>query len=373
MSKAAELANLIGNINAGGGGVNRNLVINGAMNVSQRGTSFSFTDATYCLDRFVIAQGNSSSAATITQDSSAPDGFSNSLKVDVTTADTSLAVNHIDQMIHRIEAQNLQQLAFGTSSAKNFTLSFYVKSNKTGNYSVNIGQQDNSYKQANLLYTINSANTWERKSLTFTGDTSGVINDDNGSGFEIAWILASGTTYTSGSNSASFSSYQNANYAANHGVNVFDSTDNTWFLTGVQLEVGQNATDFEHEPYERTLLKCQRYFYAVHQDYGPSSSGYSFMGIGSYYNSSSVNVGVHFPVAMRAIPTATVNFGSSGNQAFISYVNGSVDYVGTTGSINMPTIYGTFVSFADGNGSGGNASQIVTQYDDQSFSFNAEL
>ena len=300
MSKAAELANLIGNINAGGGGVNKNAIINGAMNCSQRAVSFSFADATYCLDRFVMGKGNSSGAATITQDSSAPDGFSNSLKVDVTTADTSLAVNHIDQILHRIEAQNLQQLAFGTSSAKNFTLSFYVKSNKTGNYSVNIGQQDNSYKQANLLYTINSANTWERKSLTFTGDTSGVINDDNGSGFEIAWILAAGTTYTSGSNSASFSSYANANYAANHGVNVFDSTDNTWFLTGVQLEVGQNPTEFEHEPIERTLDKCRRYTYVMGGD-----GIYERFAVGYQQSSTQARCVTFYPTTMRANPTTS--------------------------------------------------------------------
>jgi len=300
MSKAAELANLIGNINAGGGGVNKNAIINGAMNCSQRAVSFSFADATYCLDRFVMGKGNSSGAATITQDSSAPDGFSNSLKVDVTTADTSLAVNHIDQILHRIEAQNLQQLAFGTSSAKNFTLSFYVKSNKTGNYSVNIGQQDNSYKQANLLYTINSANTWERKSLTFTGDTSGVINDDNGSGFEIAWILAAGTTYTSGSNSASFSSYANANYAANHGVNVFDSTDNTWFLTGVQLEIGQNATEFEHEPIERTLDKCRRYTYVMGGD-----GIYERFAVGYQQSSTQARCVTFYPTTMRANPTTS--------------------------------------------------------------------
>tara|TARA_R100001480_G_scaffold19627_1_gene29196 strand:- start:474 stop:1565 length:1092 start_codon:yes stop_codon:yes gene_type:complete len=300
MSKAAELANLIGNINAGGGGVNKNAIINGAMNCSQRAVSFSFADATYCLDRFVMGKGNSSGAATITQDSSAPDGFSNSLKVDVTTADTSLAVNHIDQILHRIEAQNLQQLAFGTSSAKNFTLSFYVKSNKTGNYSVNIGQQDNSYKQANLLYTINSANTWERKSLTFTGDTSGVINDDNGSGFEIAWILAAGTTYTSGSNSASFSSYANANYAANHGVNVFDSTDNTWFLTGVQLEIGQNATEFEHEPIERTLDKCRRYTFVMGGD-----GIYERFAVGYQQSSTQARCVTFYPTTMRANPTTS--------------------------------------------------------------------
>ena len=302
MSKAAELANLIGNINAGGGGVNRNIIINGAMNVSQRGTSFSYANGTYCLDRFFMGTINGSSAATVTQDSSSPDGFSNSLKIDVTTADTSLAVNHADQILYRVEAQDLQQLAFGTSSAKNFTLSFYVKSNKTGTYSVNIGQNDNSYKQANLTYTINSANTWERKSLTFTGDTSGVINDDNGHGFEIVWVLAAGTNFTSGSNSASFATYADANYSANHGVNVFDSTDNTWFLTGVQLEVGDNATDFEHRSFAEELALCQRYYQKVDDLTAGYGSGTNQYARGHYM----------FPVKMRTAPTSTYTYTAGG-------------------------------------------------------------
>ena len=260
MSKAAELASLIGNINAGGGGVNRNFIINGAMNVSQRGTSFpSVSTGTFTLDRFkrdFSHDGN----VTITQDSSAPDGFANSLKVAVTTADTSLAAGQYENIAHLIEAQNLQNLAFGTSDAKNITVSFYVKSNKTGTYAFNISQSDNSSKQATLNYTINSANTWERKSLTFTGDTSGVINDDNGRGLHLIWFLAAGNTYNSGSASAAFQTYANADYAAGQAVNVLDSTDNTWFLTGVQLEVGQNPTVFEHEPVEMTLAKCQRYY-----------------------------------------------------------------------------------------------------------------
>ena len=260
MSKATDLANLIGNINAGGGGVNRNAIINGAMNVSARGTSFpSVSTGTYTLDRFkrdFSHDGN----VTITQDSSAPDGFANSLKVDVTTADTSLAAGQYENIAHIIEAQNLQNLAFGTSDAKNITVSFYVKSNKTGTYAFNISQSDNSSKQATLNYTINSANTWERKSLTFTGDTSGVINDDNGRGLHLIWFLAAGSTYNSGSASATFQTYANADYAAGQAVNVLDSTDNTWFLTGCQLEIGQNPTSFEHEPFPVTENKCMRYF-----------------------------------------------------------------------------------------------------------------
>jgi len=260
MSKAAELANLIGNINAGGGGVGRNLIINGAMNVSQRGTSFvDVSNDTYTLDRFNRRESNDG-AVTITQDSSAPSGFANSLKVDVTGADGSLTGTQFEAIEHIIEAQNLQTLAFGTSDAKNFTVSFYVKSNKTVTYALNVIQEDNSSKQATLNYTIDSANTWERKSLTFTGDTSGVINDDNGNGFKLLIWLAAGADLTSGSATATFQTYSNAQAAAQHGVNLLDSASNEWFITGLQLEVGQNPTEFEHEPFERTLLKCQRYY-----------------------------------------------------------------------------------------------------------------
>ena len=261
MSIARNLANLIGNIEAGGGTANKNVIINGNMSVAQRGTSFTtVTDGTYTLDRFNYRKSNDGEV-TITQDSSAPDGFANSLKVDVTTADASLSASQLAFLEYNVEAQDLQRLAFGTSSAKNFTLSFYVKSNKTGTYAVNISQNDNSSKQATLNYTINSANTWERKSLTFTGDTSGVINDDNGIGFLVYWVLAVGSTFTSGgSTSATFQTYANANLGAGQAVNLLDDTANEWFITGVQLEVGQNETSFEHEPFERTLAKCQRYY-----------------------------------------------------------------------------------------------------------------
>jgi hypothetical protein len=303
MSKAAELANLIGNINMGGGGVNRNLIINGAMNVSQRGTSFaSVSTGTFTLDRFkrdFSHDGN----VTITQDSSGPEGFANSLKVAVTTADTSLAAGQYENIAHLIEAQNLQNLAFGTSDAKNITVSFYVKSNKTGTYAFNISQSDNSSKQATLNYTINSANTWERKSLTFTGDTSGVINDDNGRGLHLVWFLAAGSTYNSGSASATFQTYANADYAAGQAVNVLDSTDNTWFLTGCQLELGQNATTFEHEPVERTLSKCERYFQK-----GAFARRWTSNGSNEY------NFFTHYYVTqMRATPTKTFSGGSFSN------------------------------------------------------------
>ena len=298
MSKAAELANLIGNINAGGGGVGRNLIINGAMNVSQRGTSFAdVSNDTYTLDRFNRRESNDG-AVTITQDSSAPSGFANSLKVDVTTADSSIGSSQFEAIEHIIEAQNLQTLAFGTSDAKNFTVSFYVKSNKTGTYALNVIQEDNSSKQATLNYTIDSADTWERKSLTFTGDTSGVINDDNGNGFKILIWLAAGSNLTSGSATATFQSYSNAQAAAQHGVNLLDSTSNEWFITGLQLEVGQNATTFEHEPFGVTLDKCERYYMrtGINGSNGAIASGY-------VHTSSEVRYSMRFRKEMRSAPS----------------------------------------------------------------------
>ena len=322
MSKAAELANLIGNINAGGGGVGRNLVVNGAMSVAQRGTSFADpANGAKILDQFRNASSHDG-AITITQDSSGPDGFANSLKVDVTTADTSIASSQYQHIWSRIEAQNLQHLKFGTSDAQNVTLSFYVKSNKTGTYAVVLAQNDNSFKQATLTYTINSANTWERKSVTFNGDTSGVINDDSGSGLEINFILAIGSNYTSGSASASFATYADANYAVGHAVNILDSTSNEWYITGVQLEVGQNPTEFEHRPYVQHLLDCQRYCFVVDATDDNEGSGDRSLGLGTYYNDESVIVFIHTPVEMRATPSLSVDLNSNSHW-LQSYVGAS--------------------------------------------------
>ena len=306
MSKAAELANLIGNINAGGGGVNRNLIINGAMNVAQRGTSYaSVANNAYTLDRFAFTYSQDG-AFTVTQDSSSPDGFANSLKLDVTTADSSLAASQYLIMEHKIEAQNLQHLQFGTSSAKNITLSFHVKSNKTGTYGVTIIHEDNSSKMANLTYTINSADTWEKKSLTFTGDTTGAINDDNGVGLKMGFTLAVGSQWTSGDTSASFRTFANGNYGGGQTVNILDSTSNEWYITGVQLEVGQNPTEFEHEPFERTLAKCQRYFYK--QNYVGSGGPYGHFS--TNYSSSHRFVTIDHPTAMRSTPNSTFSASS---------------------------------------------------------------
>jgi hypothetical protein len=302
MSKARELAEL-GAVYDSGALSNRNIIVNGAMQISQRGTSFTtVANGTYTLDRFNYRKSNDGNV-TVTQDSSGPDGFSNSLKVDVTTADSSLSASQLAILEYNVEAQDLQRLAFGTSGAKNFTLSFYVKSNKTGTYAVNISQNDNSSKQATLNYTIDAADTWERKSLTFTGDTSGVINDDNGIGFLMYWWLAVGTTYTSGgSTSAAFQTYSNANAAAGHAVNLLDDTSNEWLITGIQLEVGSEATPFEHRSFGDELARCQRYFEKA--DIEGSDTYRISINRGSTANS--YYWAVDFRTTKRAKPTCTL-------------------------------------------------------------------
>ena len=260
MTKCAELANLIGNINAGGGGVNRNIIINGAMNVAARGTSFTglggSTGAVYTLDRFHTFDGSTAGRATVTQDSSAPSGFANSLKLACTTADTSIAAGEIFLLSQRIEGQNLQAFAKGTSDAKPFSLSFYAKANASKTYVAELFDIDNS-RHVGKTFTVGT--DWARHEITFPADTTGAFDDDNGRSLDVSIWLHGGSTYTGGTLGTTWQAEDADDRAAGIG-SFFSSTDNTFFITGVQLEVGQNATEFESEPFERTLAKCQRYF-----------------------------------------------------------------------------------------------------------------
>lgn len=256
MSKAAELASLIGNINAGGGGVNRNLVMNGAMTVSQRGTSVaSITGAGYhLLDRHRLG-GAVPGTWTMSQSTTVPSGqgFANSFKLDCTGTGSAGSM----YFQHKFEGQNLQHLKKGTSSAETTTLSFWVKSNKTGTYIAQLLDNDNT-RHISKAYTISAANTWEHKKITFPGDTTGTLDNDNAASLEIYLWLSADSSNSSGSLATSWASVTAANNAVGQ-VNLADSTDNEWYLTGLQLEIGQNATEFEHEPFERTLYKCERY------------------------------------------------------------------------------------------------------------------
>ena len=287
---------------------NRNIIINGAMTVSQRGTSFTdngdVSANAYTLDRFK-SERDTDGAATITQSGTSPDGFTSSLKYDITTADTSLAASQYAQITYKVEAQDLQHLAYGTSAAKTITLSFYVRSNKTGNYNFVYEQPDNGNRLASYQYTINSANTWERKVITTAGDTSGVINDDTGAGFNMKWGLAYGATYTSGSNTNQWAAQNNANFGAGQDVNLLDSASNEWYITGIQLEVGSQATDFEHRSYGDELQRCMRYY--ERQSVSDCNGGYATVAMGHRNTSTRVIIQPNFRVIKRAT-NATFEF-----------------------------------------------------------------
>jgi len=252
MSKAAELAALIGSQTALS---NRNLIINGAMQVAQRGTSFTNTIEAYGADR-INAYSTNMGTFDVSQSTDAPDGFAKSFKFVCNTADASPASTDETVVQYKIEGQDLQQLGYGTSSAKTITVSFYVRSSETGDFGLWLYNEDGA-RQAASSYSINTANTWERKELTFAGDTSNGFNDDTGVGVYLRWYLGSGSAFI-GSLSSTWSS--STNRVPTGGVNIQGSANRNWYITGIQLEVGEQATPFEHRSFSDELQRCMRYY-----------------------------------------------------------------------------------------------------------------
>ena len=241
----------------------RNIIINGDMSIAQRGTSETgiTSQGYYTLDRFrTVGGGSFQGTWTQSQDTDVPSGqgFAKSLKMDCTTADASPASNDAIYIQQRVEGQNLQYLKKGTANAESLTMSFWVKSNKTGTYICELRDTDNS-RQNSQSYTISSANTWEKKTLTFSGDTTGAFDNDNNSSFQIHFWLGAGSNYTSGTLNTSWNAETTANRAVGQ-VNLADSTSNEFYITGVQLEAGTTASDFEFLPHDVNLERCLRYF-----------------------------------------------------------------------------------------------------------------
>ena len=301
MSNARKLADNLPSVGQLG---NRNLIINGAMQVSQRGDSTGIsTQGYYGPDRFNLGvNGRDQWVVTVSTTSDAPDGYSNSYKLQTTTAETSITDTEYVIVRQIVEAQNLQHLAYGTSSAKQLTASFWVKSSIAATFGVFMYQYDGG-RTIGSTYTINSANTWEYKTVTFAGDTGGTINDDNGQGQYLAFTLAAGSDLTTTDNT-SWGAYTAGKLGYGHstGANaVMTTTNATWQVTGVQLEVGSQATPFEHESYGDTLNKCYRYLFRWKVD--AAGGTYNFWNTGYAYSSNGVNIVGQLPVNMRASPT----------------------------------------------------------------------
>jgi len=310
MSKARGLADL-GNVYDDGALSNRNLIINGAMQVAQRGTSFSAKNSShYIVDRFSTTL-NSYGIWDTEKSTDAPEGFSSSLKMTCTTADTSPSSTDYCRISYIPEAQDLQQLAFGSSGAKTTTVSFWVKSNVVATYVFWMYQTDSpTTRQINKPFTVDVADTWEYKTITIEGDASGNIANDTGSGMIIGWILSSGTGYTSGTRPSTWADHVAADRWVGLTADVGGAVSNYFQITGVQLEVGDTATPFEHRSYGDELARCQRYFYkfpvaarvGTAQRYGVAGS-IVFSGL--------------FPVEMRATPTmASTGVPKAYNAAF---------------------------------------------------------
>ena len=352
---------------------NRNKIINGSMVVSQRGTSTTYggSDFKYgACDRYKI-RNTSNGAFTVTQDASVfPPTFKKSLKLDVTSADTTLTGAQTVFITQFVEAQDLGDLAYGSSSAKSITISFYVRSNKTGTYAMRVQQADNGFKQAGFNYTIDSADTWERKTFTLAGDTLGVINADTGTGLEFYWVLAAGPTYQGGNVNATYSSYSNADFAAGQTVNILDNTSNEFFLTGVQVEVGTVATDFEHLSIADVLAKCQRYFYQATKIGSTSDVTNMPIAPGFYLTGSDYRAIIDFPVEMRAAPTLSSNDNSG---SYYIHTNATADTIDRLDSFQNTKRRSIVRNTAHAGGTQSHFGMLHQETGDSNLNFSAEL
>jgi hypothetical protein len=280
----------------------RNIVINGDMQIAQRNTSVASitTDGYYTVDRFIF-QINSLGTWTQSQSTDTPtgQGFANSLKLDCTTADATPSASDYMILAQKFEGQNLQYLKKGTANALPLTASFWVKSTKTGTFICELVDEDN-VRSISKSYTVSVSNTWEFKTVTFPGDTTGVLANDNGSSLKLNFWLGAGTDFTSGTLATTWGARTNANIAVGQ-VNVADSTSNDWYITGVQLEAGEQASGFEFMPFDIDLMRCQRYFQIP-------------PGINVYAQVVSRYIGSDQPLAvyMRATPTITNTFSLGG-------------------------------------------------------------
>ena len=248
---------------------NRNMIINGGMQVWQRATAATAASGYDTVDRWKMNENSDGAMTSQKHTMSLADlnttGHATALQLDVTTADSSIAASQYVYFLQNIEAQNLQHLQYGTANAQTITLSFWVKSNKTGVYNTHIYKSDTTTYNSFREYTISSANTWEKKTITITptaGSTTlitnsgGVINNDTGVGIQVGFGLAWGSNFHGTNDTWTASNL----YATSNQVNWMDSTSNNFYITGVQLELGSSATPFEVRSYTDEELRCHRYY-----------------------------------------------------------------------------------------------------------------
>ena len=356
------------------------LIFNGSMDLSQRyGTTATTITEGYSLDRWEFVEDTDGSA-TVAQTATVPTGkgFAKSLDVQVTGTDSSIAASQDVRIVQKFEGQDLQVLKYGTSDAEKVTLSFHVKSSTTGTYSATLRHTNTSgtaYVNS-LTFSISSANTWEQKVLVFNGNTAQDIRNTNTEGLRLEIYLAVGSNFTSGggANANSWTT-GNTNRASASNVNLMTSTDNDFFLTGVQMEVGEytSATlpPFQHESFEDNLARCQRYYIAY------VSGNDELVGSGIAYASNQANVPIHFPTTMRTDPSLDADTGTDYYK--VLGTNGSGNgYVETFNAFIADRAHenasGVFINTSDGfSGTSGNGFYMCTNNASASIAFDAEL
>ena len=364
----------VANINGGQVSGRRNKIINGAMQISQRnGTSSTNIEGNtvkYHLDRFSIqGAGLDELSAGVAQSTDCPDGFAHSMKITVNTPESSIASNEFVSVYQKMEGQDFQDLAYNTSGAKDITMSFYVKSSITGTFGFTVYRDEpGTDRIINKTYTIDSADTWERKIITIAGDTGKAIQNTTGAVWWNCWHLASGSNYDS-STSGVWQNYATTNWAGLHAQDgVITTNGATWAITGVQLETGSQATAFEHRSFGEELALCRRY-YRVFQD---GSGGGCYMGAVSYnYDVNSVVTQVNFSPEMRATPTLD---NTSGTNYYRFYRNSGYVDINAMNAINGMTKYGGGFNNSDsGNGTAGQTGGISLNNTSAKIAFDAEL
>ena len=307
---------------------NRNLVINGAMQVAQRGTSSTGLGASagyFTLDRYRATFSSTAGRLTMSQVADVHDGFANAMKLECTTADTSIGSSEYFILQHKFEGQDLQQLKKGSSDAEEFTVSFYVKGNANATYVVEMYDLDNN-RQVGKTFSVTTS--WTRVVLTFPADTTGALDDDNAASLQLGIWLHAGSNYTSGTLATSWVSNVSAQRAGGI-TSFFDSTDRTFFLTGLQMEVGSVATDFEHRSYADEVKLCERYFQTSFEKGQAPTHGltkYVYRMTRPFASNIVTGMGCELRTEMRATPTTiiyTTSNGSNSTTNRVSYYDGS--------------------------------------------------
>lgn len=357
MTQAVKLAQL------GSPGIStgfKNRIINGAMVIDQRNAGATGTSSSYTVDRFrcFVSQANKITWGQNYGSVTPPTGFAKYLGFKTTTAYTSGATDRF-MVFQPIEGYNIADLGWGTANAKTVTLSFQVYSSVTGTHSgaITNGAGDRSYP---FTFTVSSANTWTSISVTIAGDTSGTWTTDNTEGLSVYFNLGTGSTYLGTANAWAAGYY----LGVTGSVNIVSTLNNTFYITGVQLEVGTTATDFEYRPYGTELALCQRYYYLHVNGISQASS------TAWYYSSTSASTLFFLPVTMRTRPTFEA---SAGTDYYAIERNGGTDTVNSFSYADGYTNSIRCYNNSEASGTAGVAGFMYTNNASAKIAFNAEL